>query len=231
MPTPFHDANDGFPDFLLMNDGAGMFSDGTEQAGLAAKRNRRTFSASLLDMDGDRHLDLVVVADFSGLDYYRNRGDGTFEDVTESRVDERHGFGMSHTFGDYDGDGRVDLYMVGMSSTTARRLDALGLAREGFDEYTSMRAPMSYGNRLYVSRGDRLEQPAFAATAAFAQDGYYDEYDRGYDAGYEVIRARRIERMRAFGLIPAGVGLALLIYHFVEGRKLPLAGQGTPPAG
>ena len=26
---------------------------------------------------------------------------------------------------------------------------------------------------------------AFAATAAFAQDGYYDEYDRGYDAGYE----------------------------------------------
>ena len=73
---------------------------------------------------------------------------------------------MSHTFGDYDGDGRVDLYMVGMSSTTARRLDALGLARKGFDEYTSMRAPMSYGNRLYVSRGDRLEQPAFAATAA-----------------------------------------------------------------
>ena len=166
MPTPFHDANDGFPDFLLINDGAGMFSDGTEQAGLAAKRNRRTFSASLLDMDGDRHLDLVVVADFSGLDVYRNRGDGTFEDVTASRVDERHAFGMSHTFGDYDGDGRVDLYMVGMSSTTARRLDALGLARKGFDEYTSMRAPMSYGNRLYVSRGDRLEQPAFAATAA-----------------------------------------------------------------
>lgn len=26
---------------------------------------------------------------------------------------------------------------------------------------------------------------AFAATAAFAQDGYYDDYDRGYDAGYE----------------------------------------------
>jgi hypothetical protein len=39
------------------------------------------------------------------------------------------------------------------------------------------------------------------------------------------------EDVRMFGLIPAGVGLALLIYHFVEGRKLPLAGQGTPPAG
>ena len=39
------------------------------------------------------------------------------------------------------------------------------------------------------------------------------------------------EDVRMFGLIPAGVGLALLIYHFIEGRKLPLAGQATPPAG
>ncbi len=38
------------------------------------------------------------------------------------------------------------------------------------------------------------------------------------------------EDVRMLGLIPAGVGLALLIYHFVEGRKLPLAGQDKPPA-
>jgi len=36
--------------------------------------------------------------------------------------------------------------------------------------------------------------------------------------------------VRMLGLIPAGVGVALLIYHFVEGRKLPLAGQDKPPA-
>ena len=36
--------------------------------------------------------------------------------------------------------------------------------------------------------------------------------------------------VRMLGMIPAGVGLALLIYHFVEGRKLPLAGQDKPPA-
>jgi hypothetical protein len=35
--------------------------------------------------------------------------------------------------------------------------------------------------------------------------------------------------VRMLGLIPAGVGLALLVYHFVEGRKLPLAGQDKPP--
>ena len=38
------------------------------------------------------------------------------------------------------------------------------------------------------------------------------------------------EDVRMLGLIPAGVGLALLIYHFIEGRKLPLAGQDKPPA-
>jgi hypothetical protein len=38
------------------------------------------------------------------------------------------------------------------------------------------------------------------------------------------------EDVRMLGLIPAGVGLALLIYHVVEGRKLPLAGQDKPPA-
>jgi hypothetical protein len=38
------------------------------------------------------------------------------------------------------------------------------------------------------------------------------------------------EDVRYFGLIPAGVGAALLIYYFVEGRKLPPAG-GSPPTG
>jgi hypothetical protein len=38
------------------------------------------------------------------------------------------------------------------------------------------------------------------------------------------------EDVRYLGLIPAGVGLAYLIYYFVEGRKLPTGGQG-PASG
>jgi hypothetical protein len=34
-----------------------------------------------------------------------------------------------------------------------------------------------------------------------------------------------------FGLIPIGVGVALLIYHFVEGRKLPPAGSASTTTG
>jgi len=42
MPTPYYDANDGFPSYLLINDGAGNFTDGTAAAGLDKKRLRRT---------------------------------------------------------------------------------------------------------------------------------------------------------------------------------------------
>lgn len=38
------------------------------------------------------------------------------------------------------------------------------------------------------------------------------------------------EDVRMLGFVPAGVGLALLIYHFVEGRKLPHGAGGPPPS-
>ena len=152
MPTPFYDALDGPPDYLLENDGRGNFTDITQRANLAAKRNRRTYSASLVDLDDDGDLDLMAVCDFAGLDLYRNDGTGRFTDVTGEWVDERHAFGMSHAVGDFDGDGRLDMYMVGMSSTTARRLDQLGLNRPGFEQYAKYRMPMAQGNRMYLGR-------------------------------------------------------------------------------
>ncbi|NCF86314.1 MAG: hypothetical protein GWQ08_12415 [Verrucomicrobiaceae bacterium] len=160
MPTPFYDANDGYPSSLFLNNGTGKFTDGTVKAGLASKRNRRTYSASFVDLDSDRDLDLMVVSDFAGLDVWMNDGKGKFTAAPDDLFGERHAFGMAHTFGDFDSDGRQDLYMVGMSSTTARRLDQLGLKREDYPEYTKLRAPMAYGNRMYVAReGQYVQTP------------------------------------------------------------------------
>ena len=157
MPTPYYDANDGYPDALLINDGD--FTDGTANAGLSKKRNRRTYSASFADLDGDNDLDLFCVCDFSGIDVYQNDGKGRFTDVTNMWVKQRHGFGMGHAISDFNSDGRLDIYMVGMSSTTARRLDRLNLGRDGFEKYDAMRAPMTYGNRLYHGDSTGLKQP------------------------------------------------------------------------
>ncbi len=162
MPTPYYDANDGYPSYLLRNDGNGRFTDITAAAGLAPKRYRRTYSASLVDLDEDGDLDLIVVSDYAGIDIYFNNGKGHFTDVTHSVVDEWHNFGMAHTFADFNRDGRLDFYIIGMSSTTARRLEYMRLGRPDFPDYQKMRMIMGYGNRMYLAAGNgRYVQPPF----------------------------------------------------------------------
>ena len=51
--------------------------------------------------------------------------------------------------------------MTGMGSTTARRLDFMGLKRDEHPDIDAMRAAMGYGNRMFLRRGDRFEEPAF----------------------------------------------------------------------
>ena len=161
MPTPYYDANDGHPAYLLRNDGDGVFVDITAAAGLEAKRFRRTYSSSFIDLDGDADQDLLVVSDFSGFDMYLNDGRGHFTDVSDQFGESRHLFGMAHTFGDYDGDGALDFYVIGMSSTTARRLESLGIGPQDKPEHNALRAAMGYGNRMFLRRGDGYELAPF----------------------------------------------------------------------
>jgi len=166
MPTPYYDANDGYPSFLLINDGKGNFKDGSEVAGLAAKRFRRTYSCSFVDLDNDGDLDLVVISDFAGVDVYSNDGRGHFTDVTATVLDEGHAFGMAHTLGDYDGDGNLDLFVIGMNSFVANRLDYLNLGPPEFPEYQRMRPKMAFGNRMYFQRDSRFRQTPLSEQVA-----------------------------------------------------------------
>lgn len=161
MPSPYYDANDGFPAYLLRNDGHGKFTDMTEASGLATKRFRRAFSSSFVDFDNDHDLDLVVVSDFAGVDIFFNDGTGKFTDATNDLGVNRHLFGMGHTFADYDLDGDLDMYVIGMSSTTARRLERLGLVRDDKPEHNQMRKYMGYGNRMFLWQDGKFVQAPF----------------------------------------------------------------------
>ncbi|MBI3415602.1 MAG: CRTAC1 family protein [Verrucomicrobia bacterium] len=190
MPTPYFDANDGHPSFLLRNDGRGNFSDQTEAAGLAKKRFRRTYSCSFVDLDDDGALDLLVVSDFAGADVYRNDGAGHFTEVTSAWLDEAHAFGMAHAFGDFDGDGQLDLFVVGMHSFAANRLEEmrLGPTDTAFAEWQRMRPKMAYGNRLLTRRGAGFRHTNLSTQVArtgwswgvtggdFDNDGWLDLY-------------------------------------------------------
>jgi tetratricopeptide (TPR) repeat protein len=52
---------------------------------------------------------------------YRNLGGGTFEDVTERAGVAGRGYGMGCAVGDYDGDGRDDLFVTGLGGTVLYR--------------------------------------------------------------------------------------------------------------
>ncbi len=156
MPTPYHDANDGFPSYLFLNDGRGNLKEISDERGIRTKRFRRVYAASFVDLDGDGALDLVVTSDFAGVDIYRNDGRGFFSDVTEAWVEEPHLFGMGHAFGDFDNDGKLDFYVTGMTSPTADRLEHLGLVRANSRLDGTMRAKMSFGSRLYLQADGRF---------------------------------------------------------------------------
>ncbi|MBT5304704.1 MAG: CRTAC1 family protein [Candidatus Scalindua sp.] len=163
MPTPYYDANDGYPSYFLINENHGKsFRDATESSGLLNKRFRRTYSASFVDLDEDGHLDLLKVNDFAGFDLFYNNGKGVFRNVTQEKVNKSSLFGMAHSFGDFNKDGHLDFYVTGMSSTTARRLDKMGCQRPDFAEYDRKRMDMAYGNRMYLwdSKGI-FKQPEF----------------------------------------------------------------------
>ncbi|MDX1564923.1 MAG: CRTAC1 family protein, partial [Phycisphaeraceae bacterium] len=186
LATPYYDANDGKPDYLLLNDGTGRFVDITEQAGLKAKRHRRTLRAMLVDFDGDHDLDLAVICDFAGMDLWENNGKGFFTDVTDAWIEEPKAFGMGASMADFNRDGRLDFYLVGMSSTTASRLMKMGLAREGFEMENTMRGPMTFGNRLYLAdEKGRLTMAPWApqtARAGWAWGVAAADFDNDADA-------------------------------------------------
>jgi hypothetical protein len=123
---------------LFRNLGTGRFEEVTAKSGIGS--TEWSVAAAWLDFDNDGRLDLVVTnygkwsaasEPFCGdrtrgvrvychpkyyeprpNQLYRNRGDGTFEDVSQSSGIAAHrGRGMSVAIADYDRDGRIDFFI------------------------------------------------------------------------------------------------------------------------
>jgi tetratricopeptide (TPR) repeat protein len=124
-PVPYHDAQNGPPNFLFRNrlgpDGAGHFEDVTESSGIDQNNNRYSFSAAWCDYDGSGWPSVYVANDFGRNNLYRNEG-GIFRDVAADAGVEDLGPGMSASWFDYDGDGRPDLYVSNMWSDCGQRI-------------------------------------------------------------------------------------------------------------
>ena len=129
----FHDANNAVPNTLLRNEtaapGEWKFTDVTKAVGLDVNNRRWSFAAGWEDYDNDGDPDLYVANDYGRNNLYRNdRGeDGgvRFVDVAGELGGEDSASGMSVSWGDYDRDGRMDLYVSNMFSAAGSRIVAL----------------------------------------------------------------------------------------------------------
>ena len=129
---------------------------------------------AVFDMDGDNDLDVYCVQggslrepddpDRPSNQLFRNRGDGTFDDVTEGSGAGDRGYGVGVATGDYDGDGNVDLYVTNVGANVLLRNNGDGTFRD-------------------VTSEARVGHPGCGASTAFVDfdhDGHLDIFVANY---------------------------------------------------
>jgi hypothetical protein len=142
------DPHAGAENHLWRNMGGGKFRNVTKQSGAAAGRHQ-TFAAASFHFDDDLAPDLYLANDFGTNVLLRNRGDGTFEDVTGTTGTGDYSTSMGVAAGDLDNDGSNEIYVANMYSKQGRRVVAQ-LDRSDYPEgiYDMIIGSLA-GNRLY----------------------------------------------------------------------------------
>lgn len=135
---------------LYRNNHNGTFTDVTAKSGLA--HCGWGFGAAVGDYDNDGWEDLYVTY-LDGAVLYHNNHDGTFTDVTaKAGVGNAGRWGTSAAFGDYDNDGKLDLYVANYVDLDLDHLPEFG--KGPFCQYRGI--PVSCGPRGLKGGRDRL---------------------------------------------------------------------------
>ncbi|MGI9105408.1 MAG: CRTAC1 family protein [Pyrinomonadaceae bacterium] len=157
----------GATNFLYRQRPDGTFEDVSKQAGIADP-NGKGLGVAFADFDGDNLTDIFVANDSVRQSLYRNRGDGTFEDVALLAgvgYDEngKTFAGMGIDAADYDNDGQPDIFITALSNET------YPLYRNNGDmsfTYVTQTAGVAQITLLYAGWGTRLVD--------FDNDGWRD---------------------------------------------------------
>ena len=185
---------------LWHNEGNGRFRNITGKAH-ASGGGRESLAVTALFYDGDHFPDLYIANDFGPNVLLRNRGNGTFEDVSEQAVCSDFATSMGVSSGDLDNDGLAEIYVANMYSKMGRRIIA-GVSADDYPPGVFEQIQGSCaGNTLYqrASLSDSFQETSLAlevnsvgwafatAMADFNGDGWLDLYGT---AGYRSFQRR-----------------------------------------
>ena len=109
---------------LYHNRGDGTFEDVTSKAKIDQTTGHYAFSVSTFDYDDDGWPDIYVACDSTPSILYHNNHDGTFTDTAviagaAFNEDGKEQAGMGSTIGDYNGDGKLDIFKTNFSDDTS----------------------------------------------------------------------------------------------------------------
>lgn len=144
------DATNGGTNMLFRNLGGKGFQDVAKEAGVAD--GRWSYASAAADFDGDGDVDLNVANDYGENALFVNQGDGTFVDKAKEWGIGDRGNGMGTMWGDFNSDGRLDLYIANMSSTAGNRI--LGRMTKKDDDKVQGLLKMAAGNSIFIQQAD-----------------------------------------------------------------------------
>jgi tetratricopeptide (TPR) repeat protein len=152
-PSPYYDAENGPPNFMMRNNRDGTFRDVTAETGLAQNNTRYSFCCGWSDFNRNGWPDLYVVNDFGRKNLYRNNGNGTFTDIAPQAGVEDVGAGMSVCWFDYDNDGADDLYVADMWTAAGERISTQPMFKKDAPQETrALYHKHAMGNSLFRSK-------------------------------------------------------------------------------
>ena len=104
---------------LYRNLGGMKFQDVTKDSGIVCP-NQSCRGAVFADINGDGRLDLLISTTESGVFCFINKGNGTFEDISQSAGTLSKLAALTMTLADINGDGRLALYVANNRPTDSQ---------------------------------------------------------------------------------------------------------------
>ncbi len=217
---------EGAPDHLLRNDG-GKFTDVSKQAGVADEKGYYGFGAAFCDINDDGKPDLIVANDSTPNFLYLNKGGGAFEDAGfvsgfALNEDGREQACMGLAVGDYDNDGKLDLYVTNFSddsNTLYHNVSETG-GDAAFDDVTFASGHgtptipfLGWGAGFIDFDNDGLKDVFVANGHVYPQ---VDKYDWGTTWAQRPLLFKN-RNGKVFDLMPAATGSGLAVVRSARG--------------